>query len=250
VAVPGGFRITGRWDYVSGCEDADLAGLGVMLSSENGAPVFAEVMLPTAELTIERNWNTAGLRGTGSHSVLATDVFVPAERAGVVEFDLGFVLTGAACVLGPVLGAALGARDATEQLFASGANRFGSAYDTLARSPGAQHLLTEATRLLEDAVDRTLRWCAAVDRDEIATPLVAARARTAFASAAKDALAALERMVDLNGTKGMAATHPVQRFWRDASVGARHVLLNQFMIEEEYGKLLAARAEQPGASGQ
>jgi hypothetical protein len=39
----------------------------------------------------------------------------------------------------------------------------------------------------------------------------------------------------------MAMTHPVQRLWRDASVGARHVLLNQFMIEEEYGKLLAQK---------
>ncbi len=65
-----------------------------------------------------------------------------------------------------------------------------------------------------------------------------AQGRDALASAAKDALAALERMLDLHGTKGMAAAHPVQRFWRDASVGARHVLLNRFMIEEEYGKLL------------
>jgi alkylation response protein AidB-like acyl-CoA dehydrogenase len=130
----------------------------------------------------------------------------------------------------------------SERLFASGGNRFGSAYDTIAQSPGAQHLLTEATRLAEDAVDRTLTWCAAVDNDEITTPLEAARARTAFASAAKDALVALERMVDLHGTKGMATASPVQRFWRDASVGARHVLLNQFMIEEEYGKLLAKKS--------
>lgn len=244
VSAPGGFRITGRWDYVSGADDADLTGLGVMLPGDR-KPTFAQVVLPVDELTIERTWDTAGLRGTGSHSLVATDVFVATERAGRVEFTIDFVLAGAAFVLGPVLGAALGARDATERLFTSGANRFGSAYDTMAQSPGARHLLAEATRLVEGAVDRTLSWCATVDSGEIATPLAAARARAAFASAAKDALAALERMVDLHGTKGMAVSHPVQRFWRDASVGARHVLLNQFMIEEEYGKLLA---EQPGQS--
>ncbi|HWC80381.1 MAG TPA: acyl-CoA dehydrogenase family protein [Pseudonocardiaceae bacterium] len=148
----------------------------------------------------------------------------------------------AAYVLAPVLGAALGARDATERLFASGDNRFGSGYDTIAQSPGAQHLLTEATRLTDDALARTLTWCAAIDNGEITTPLPVSQARTAFAAAVKDALAALERMLDLHGTRGMASSHPVQRLWRDASVGARHVLLNQFMIEEEYGKLLAGRS--------
>jgi alkylation response protein AidB-like acyl-CoA dehydrogenase len=244
--TPGGFRVTGRWDYVSGAEDAALAGLGVLLPAGAGdvsdaPPVFAQVIVPVGELRIDRTWDTAGMRGTGSHTLIADDVFVRADRAGAVQFSPAFMLSGTAYVLGPVLGAALGALDATERLFASGANRFGSAYATLAGSPGAQHLLTEATRLTGDAVGRTLTWCAAVDNGEITTPLEVARARTAFASAAKDALAALERMVDLHGTKGMAAVSPVQRFWRDASVGARHVLLNQFMIEEEYGKLLAER---------
>lgn len=238
VPAPGGFLVSGRWDYVSGVEDAAMAGLGTMLPGDNG-PVFAQIMLPTTELMIDRTWDTAGLRGTGSHSVIVDDVFVPAERAGVAKFSPTFVLTGAACVLGPVLGAARGALDETERLFGSGTNRFGSAYSTIAESPGARQLFTEATRLVDDAVDRTLTWCARVDDGEISTPLATARARTAFAAATKDALAALERIVDLHGTKGMARSHPVQRLWRDAAVGARHVLLNRFMIEEEYGKLLA-----------
>jgi alkylation response protein AidB-like acyl-CoA dehydrogenase len=224
VSTLGGFRITGRWDYVSGVEDAAVAGLGVMLPGKDGddaQATFGQALAPIDELTIDKTWDTAGLRGTGSHTLIAEDLFVPAERANAVEFSSSFVLASTAYVLGPILGAALGALDETERLFASGGNRLGSAYDTIAQSPGAQHLLTEATRLVEDAVDRTLTWCAAVD------------------NGAKDALAALERMVDLHGTKGMATAHLVQRFWRDASVGARHVLLNQFMIEEEYGKLLA-----------
>jgi alkylation response protein AidB-like acyl-CoA dehydrogenase len=245
VSAPGGFRITGRWDYVSGAEDAAVAGLGVLLPSDDGsgAPAtFAQVVLPVDELMVDRTWDTAGLRGTGSHTLLADNVFVPVRRVAAVEFSASFVLGSTAYVLGPVLGAALGAREATQRLFASGANRFGSAYDTIAQSPGAQHLLTEATRLVEDAVGRALTWCVAVDNGEVTTPLETARARTAFAAAAKDALAALERMADLHGTKGMAMAHPMQRFWRDASTGARHVLLNQFMIEEEYGRLLVKKS--------
>jgi alkylation response protein AidB-like acyl-CoA dehydrogenase len=243
-AVPasGGFRVTGRWDCVSGAEDAAIAGLGALRPGEGGAsaePELVQLLVPVAELTIDKTWDTAGLRGTGSHTLVAADVLVPADRIGRLGFSPGFMLTGTAYVLGPVLGAALGARDETERLFTSGGNRFGSAYATIAESPGAQHLLTEATRLIDEAVDRAVTSCTAIDNGEITTPLEVARSRAAFASAAKDALAALERLVDLHGTKGMARAHPVQRFWRDASTGARHVLLNQFMIEEEYGKLLA-----------
>lgn len=239
VPVPGGYRLSGRWDYVSGIEDATLAGVGAMVQGGTPTPIPGQCLVPTDQLIIERTWDTAGLRGTGSHTAVARDVFVPAECVGVVEFGPTFVLTGTAYLLGPVLGAALGAHDATEQLFASGANRFGSTYHSIAESPGAQRLFTEATVLLDNALDRTHTCTAAIDSGAIATPRDLFRSRSAFAAAAKDALAALDRMLDLHGTKGMAATHPVQRCWRDASAGARHTLLNQFMIAEEYGKLLA-----------
>lgn len=243
VPVPGGFRVSGRWDYVSGAEDAAIAGLGARRAGDGAQPAPVQVIVPVAELTVDRTWDAAGLRGTGSHTLVADGVFVPANRAGLVTLSPEFMLAGTACVLGPVVGAALGARDAAERLFASGGNRFGSAYGTIAESPGAQRLLTEATRFIDGAVDRAVTCCTAVDNGEITTPLTVARARAAFASAAKDTLAALDRLLDLHGTKGMASTHPVQRFWRDASTGARHTLLNQFMIEEEYGKLLAASSE-------
>lgn len=109
---------------------------------------------------------------------------------------------------------------------------------TLAQSPAAQRLFSEATQLVEDAIDRALTRCAALDRDEIIAPVDVARTRSSFASSAKDALAAMERMADLHGTTGMMATHPMQRLWRDAHIGARHALLNQFMIDEEYAKVV------------
>jgi alkylation response protein AidB-like acyl-CoA dehydrogenase len=240
--VPGGVRVTGRWDYISGVEDAAVAGLGALLpgyGKDAAQPTIVQIIVPVTELTVDKTWDTAGMRGTGSHTLVADDVFVPAARVGKVKFTPDFMLAGTACVLGPVVGAALGALDAAERLFASGENRFGSAYGSIAESPGARHLLTEATRLIDGAVVSAVVRCTALDNGEITTPLAVAQARAAFADAAKDALGALERIVDLHGTKGMASAHPVQRFWRDASTGARHALLNQFMIEEEYGKLLA-----------
>ena len=87
VPVPGGYRLSGRWAFASGSHHADwMIGNGRIL--ENGdfrrAPqgnvaLFSFLMQP-AEVTILDNWYTTGMRGTGSHDIEATDVFVPAER--------------------------------------------------------------------------------------------------------------------------------------------------------------------------
>jgi alkylation response protein AidB-like acyl-CoA dehydrogenase len=42
--------------------------------------VFSLVLIPMADLVIDRSWDVAGMRGTGSHSVVAEDVLVPAAR--------------------------------------------------------------------------------------------------------------------------------------------------------------------------
>jgi alkylation response protein AidB-like acyl-CoA dehydrogenase len=107
VSTLGGFRITGRWDYVSGAEDAAVAGLGVMLPGMDGddtQATLAQALVPIDELKIDKTWDTAGLRGTGSHTLIAEDLFVPAERASAVEFSSSFVLASTAYVLAPPSG--------------------------------------------------------------------------------------------------------------------------------------------------
>jgi alkylation response protein AidB-like acyl-CoA dehydrogenase len=75
VAVAGGFRITGRWDFGSGIHHSTW--LAVNCIGDDGTR-FAFV--PTREATILDTWHVSGLRGTGSHDYTLTDVFVPAER--------------------------------------------------------------------------------------------------------------------------------------------------------------------------
>lgn len=40
---------------------------------------FTTVLVPTSSLRIERTWDAAGLRGTGSQTMAAEEVFVPAQ---------------------------------------------------------------------------------------------------------------------------------------------------------------------------
>ncbi len=85
--VPGGWRVTGRWPFASGCEHADWI-FGVCVVTEDGKPVLGPageggppsmrvVALPAQQWQIEDTWYAAGLKGTASHHVALRDVVVP-----------------------------------------------------------------------------------------------------------------------------------------------------------------------------
>jgi alkylation response protein AidB-like acyl-CoA dehydrogenase len=87
-AVPtgGGFRLSGRWVLVSGCELADyvyLMGLvhenGVPHMVAPGQPDLRVLFVPKGRYDILDTWHVGGLRGSGSHDVVVDDVFVPVE---------------------------------------------------------------------------------------------------------------------------------------------------------------------------
>jgi acyl-CoA dehydrogenase len=80
VEVDGGFRVTADKRFVSGGPGADLFVTSAVLNGEEGQEVihFA-VPMGSAGIEIKANWDTLGMRGTGSNDVLMRDVFVPAS---------------------------------------------------------------------------------------------------------------------------------------------------------------------------
>jgi alkylation response protein AidB-like acyl-CoA dehydrogenase len=88
VIVPGGYRVTGQWRFASGCHHATWhVGYAALFDgetrvlAEDGTPAFRLMLVPAAELTIIDTWQVTGMRGTGSHDVAVTDVFVPADHS-------------------------------------------------------------------------------------------------------------------------------------------------------------------------
>jgi len=75
-----GFRLYGQWNFCSGVLSADWIGLGAMAElTEGEGPEYCLFVLPKSDVTIIRNWDTLGLRGSGSNGVLAEGVFVPSH---------------------------------------------------------------------------------------------------------------------------------------------------------------------------
>ncbi len=86
--VDGGYRVTGRWPFASGCQHcAWLMGGTLVVDGgkprllASGAPDVRLMVFPAADATVIDTWSVAGLAGTGSHDIAVDDVFVPAERS-------------------------------------------------------------------------------------------------------------------------------------------------------------------------
>jgi 3-hydroxy-9,10-secoandrosta-1,3,5(10)-triene-9,17-dione monooxygenase len=84
VAAPGGFRLSGRWKFSSGCEHCNWAYLGGTPTEDGkpkGLPADRSIFLvPRSDYAIEDTWRVSGLKATGSHDVVVQDAFVPAYR--------------------------------------------------------------------------------------------------------------------------------------------------------------------------
>ena len=79
--VDGGVRISGRWQFASGC---DYGHWGLFAATQTDStpedPKHVHALVPRTHYTIEDTWYTMGLRGTGSKDVIMDDVFVPVHR--------------------------------------------------------------------------------------------------------------------------------------------------------------------------
>ena len=82
--VEGGYRLSGRWQFVTGCLEAPWASLngvvqaGGEVRQVNGMPDARALIVPAANFEVEHTWeNASAMRGTGSHAVRLKDAFVP-----------------------------------------------------------------------------------------------------------------------------------------------------------------------------
>jgi len=79
-AVDGGYRVTGRWGFASGCEHAHWIFGDCVEGVVDGVPQLRMALFAPDEVVIEDTWHVFGLSGTGSHHFRVDDVAVPSDR--------------------------------------------------------------------------------------------------------------------------------------------------------------------------
>jgi alkylation response protein AidB-like acyl-CoA dehydrogenase len=89
--VPGGYRATARWDFASGCRQANWLGAHVRVveadgtprRKPNGAPEIRTILFPVASATMYDVWDVIGLNGTGTDSYSVDNLFIPEKFAAL-----------------------------------------------------------------------------------------------------------------------------------------------------------------------
>src|SRR5438105_9800393 len=91
VPVDGGYRVTGRWPFGTGCQESSwmLASFQIFDGAEprrspDGASAYWRGVFARSEAQIvEGSWDVSGLRATGSFDWTVDDVFLPERRTMV-----------------------------------------------------------------------------------------------------------------------------------------------------------------------
>ena len=241
--VDGGFRLSGRWSFSSGCDFCQWAVLGgIVPPVEQGQPSDARVFLvPRRDYVIDDNWHVMGLCATGSKDIVVDDAFVPEYRTHSYEdafhlkhpgtsihdaplYRLPFGLVFANGITAPAIGAALGALDAFREQSLRRINVRDQS--RVAEDPFTQYRLAEAAAAIGAARDRVLGNFAEMMRLARAGEEIPLSARARFkwdAGKAIDwSIKAVDWLFEASGGRGIFLDNPIQRAWRDVHAMRAH----------------------------
>jgi alkylation response protein AidB-like acyl-CoA dehydrogenase len=239
--VTDGYRVTGRWSLVSGCELASWMVLWSVVHADSeprmmpsGGPDIRFMLLPAGQCEIIDTWTVGGLRGTGSHDVAVHDVFVPAAF-GSGFFDphvlpepryripaFSRVIAGLGAM---ALGVARTAIETFKEI--AGAKTPVRTTQMLRDTPDAQVRVSEAEALVRsarlflfDSLDQI--WTALQATGDV-TMEARAQVRLAVSHSVASAVRAVDLMYVAGGASSLYASCPLERAFRDVHAITQHI---------------------------
>jgi len=258
VAVDGGYRISGKGSpFASGVDHCTWVMLGGMARDGAGggaagdAPEWKFFLVPPGDYTVRDTWFTAGMRGTGSKTIVVDDAFVPsglvlkltelrdAKTPGGAmyrdtTFHTPFFYYAPISFATPMLGVAQGAyehfRDWTKARKAQDGT-------LLAEKTSVQVRMARAAADL-DAADLLLRRAVTVtDAPQDYSPNHLARSVRDFARVSELTVGVIDTLMALSGTASFNTSSPLQRAWRDIHFMSMHIAVNTEMNFAHYGRM-------------
>ena len=241
--VDGGFMVTGRWPFASGSPRADWF-WGQCLVEDGYRGEAIEAVMPKSDYEVVETWNSTGLRGTGSHDVTVTDLFVPESH--VTRTRTGPPVVQNALFRQPLtsrlaynkVGVATGVARAAIDHFVELANeRTPRLTKALMRErPRVQHAVAEAEALLGGArgfVAETIggMW-QSVQAGDAVTVRQQALVRLACSHAVQSCADAVTLLYSAAGAAMSDGDHPLARCFRDIHVVGQHLMATPHAIDD------------------
>jgi alkylation response protein AidB-like acyl-CoA dehydrogenase len=257
----GGYIVRGSWPFASGCLHSTWCGVVTpLLDAEGNVANVGYVLMPMSDITIKDTWFTVGMRGTGSNTLVADEVFVPDHLVlplvgptGMLDGDpltpfknevLYQAPQGSLGVLSEI-GTILGLGRAALETVLEQLPKRSIAYTTYTRQIDAastQIDLGEAATRIDAA--HLLAYRAAEDIDRAITAArkldlpARARIRADLSFAARTVREAVDTLVQLCGASAMAEFNYLQQIQRDVNTVSLHGLLRASVCLEVYGATL------------
>lgn len=246
--VSGGFRVSGRWAFSSGCDAASW----VIVACGTGSDDKLYLLLPRADCDIVDTWFAVGLRGSGSKDVVVRDVFVPEHRtmdpnrAGDSD-RTGWELHKRAsygaplkvftewALAAPVIGMAQGVVDEFTSTWRA---RRGAGPGRSASSVPLQLRLAEASAEVDTA--RMLHHASVREILDRASgsfpPLDHVRYKRDASFTVSLCVRAVNRLYDASGARAIMDSEPIQRLHRDVHAASHHAALGWDAAAEQFGR--------------
>ncbi len=238
----GGYILSGRWPFASGCRHATTL-MGGALTADDDGPTVRAMVFPAAEARIHDAWETTGLRGTGSHDIEVAELRIPAGHTASLSSDrprhdgplyvfpaFGLLALG---IAGVAMGIAAGAIDDLIDL--ASAKKPGGSKRTLAERSSVQESVARAEAMVgsarafvAEAVGEA--WGAASSDGEIGTA-ARAKLRLAATHATRLSAEAVDLMYEAGGGTAIYTRSPLERRFRDIHTAKAHMMVSPASLE-------------------
>jgi len=264
-AASGGWRLSGRFPFSSGCLHAQWAIIGARCEDAAGNQPTRYLLVPMHQIEIIDDWEVLGLRGTGSRALQINDVFVPEHRSILLR-DLYDGTTPGASVHPdyPLPRAPRGllvpfslpsvaftlARRALDMVANSMRTRLSRGTRVMGESEVVQQQLGEAAAEIETAAlimhARREETVKLVDSGAAIPPGMVLRNRRDIAFAVWQSRRGLERLVELAGARTVYDVEALQSLWRDVLTITTHTVVSRHLGMVPFGRMLLGLPPPPG----
>jgi alkylation response protein AidB-like acyl-CoA dehydrogenase len=241
IVVPGGYRVTGRQGFSTGCRHASwLAAHATVVDQgrprlDEGQPEMRYCFVPRAEAQLLDTWQVRGMRGTGTHHFAVNDVFVPEERtvksvtAPLVETGLLYRIPRTLVFASGDAAVALGtARSCLATFIELASTKTPRAMESLLRDQvmiqsevghAEAHLRSARAFLVETVglIWRELEATGAITLDQRAV------LRLATTHAIRLAVQVVDMVYNMSGATAVYDSNPIQRHFQDVHVISQHL---------------------------
>ena len=232
-SAPGGYRVSGRWQFSSGCEHSQWVFVGGRVDTPGGPRTYS-FLIPRRDYRIDDVWNVIGLRGTGSQDVVVDDTFVPDHRVHPLTsgsevsnsplYRIPFPALFGYSLTAPVIGMAQGALDA-HIAWTMGRSRKATGAK-VATETFSQIRVAEAACAIDAArlqmLNNFTEMLALVAEGGEVPMEIRARARRDQVLGTRTAVAAIDHIFTNSGGHAIHESSPIQRFWRDGHAASLH----------------------------